>query len=783
MARRGVRRLIGRLRVRVPARLRVRPTRKGIMIAAGLVLAAGALVGGLARSTMETGVDSFLPSGDKSVARLNELAGSFGGDPVVVLMESESERELLDEDNIQKVLQLEGRLSRLPDVAAVYGPATIVNQIASRTQQFLAELTGRRDAERAAAEDAAKKSGASDKAVQSAGDKAVQAFDARYGPLLVQGLPAGLPTLRNPKFVGNVVYNPDGQPRPQWHFVIPSADSIAILVRPREGSTADATGHLVSGIRQAVAKSGIRTKATTVSGVPAVASGVGEQVAKEIPLLGGIAVLAVAACFLCTPWTRRSRRLGPVLTALLSTGFTVALFGWLNRPLSLGVLAFLSVLLGIGAFYPMYFAQRARRRAVLAVAAGTSASFASLTLSPLPFVRDLGLALSVGVLFSALTGLALAPWLAGAPAPHARGRWRSAAAMAWPPSTRGVRVGVSMLLVVAAIAGWTLLPGLPLRSDFRSFADGLPALADADQVEQRVGSSGELDIVLRGDNVRSVKAFDWMRRAQTSVISTHGDRMRPVVSPVSLLPFLGPAPTGDQLTSALRLLPPYLVGSVIRNDGKVAVLSFGVDINDLGALQRLRDQVQASLPSAPPGYHTELAGLPMVAVTAQEKVSADRTWGNLAGIGAAGVVLLIGLRRRSDAVRAVAAGAMATGAGFCALWLTGIPLSPVTVALGSLTTAIGCEFTVLLSEAARQGSRRLLRSVVLATVTSAVGYAVLAASRLAVIREFGVLLAGSVVLALLSASCVVAMTVRREPRKPVLQPEPSQKSTVVGVMA
>jgi hypothetical protein len=770
--------MIGRLIRRMPAPLRVRPTRKGITIAVGAVLAAGALLGGLARSTMETGVESFLPSGHESVAGLDELAGSFGGDPVVVLLETDGPRRLLNEDNIEKVLRLEGRLSTLPDVAAVYGPATIVNQIAGQAQKFLAELTGRRDAERGAAEEAARKSGASDKAVRSAGDKAVQAFDARYGPLLVQGLPAGLPTLRNPNFVGTVVYNSDGQPRPQWHFVIPSADSIAILVRPREGIKAEATGNLVAGIRQAVADSGLQTRAATVSGVPAVASGVGEQVAEEIPLLGGLAVLAVAACFLCVPWARRSRRLGPVVTALLATGFTVALFGWLDRPLSLGVLAFLSVLLGIGAFYPMYFAQRARRRTVLVVAAATSASFAALTLSPLPFVRDLGLALAAGVLCAAFTGLALARWLADAPSPD--GPQPTAALQAWPPSTRGVRLGVSLLVVVAAVAGWALLPGLPLRSDFRSFADGLPALSDAEHVERKIGSSGELDIVVRGENVRSVEAFDWMRRAQTAVISAHGEQMRPVVSPVSMLPFLGPAPTSEQLSSALRLLPPYLVGSVIRDDGKVAVLSFGVDINDLGALQRLRDEVLASLPPAPPGYTTELAGLPLVAVTAQEMVSADRIWGNLAGIGAAGLVLLIGLRRRGDAVRAVAAGVVATGAGFCALWLTGIPLSPVTVALGSLTTAIGCEFTVLLAEATRRGSRRLLRSVLLATATSAVGYAVLAASQLAVIREFGILLAGSVMLALLAASCVVAATVRREQRGPrgAVAPEPSTKPTV-----
>lgn len=753
------------------SRLRsVRPKKLAIA-AVGLLLAAGVLTGGLLKLAPETGVDSFLPSEDESVANLRELAGSFGGDPVVVLLESKGDRQLLNKDNIEKVVRLEGKLSSVSDVAAVYGPGTILNQIAGQTQKLLAELTGRRDAERERAKASAAERGASEAEAKAAGDAAVRDFDRRYGSLLVQGMPAGLPTLSNPGFVGKVVYNNDGQPRPQWRFVAPSADSIAILVRPREGIKAAATKELVDSVRAAVADSGLRTEKTTVSGVPAVASGLGEQVAREIPLLGGIAVVAVSACFLLTPWARRSRRLAPVLTTLVAIGFTLAVFGWLERPVSLGVLAFLPVLLGIGAYYPTYFAQRARKRTVLTVAAATSASFAALTLSPLPFVRDLGLALSVGVLCSALVGMGVSGWLSGSPSPGDGRRFD------WPPGRRTTRNGVILVLVASAVAGWALLPGLPLQSNFQKFASGLPAMADAQHVQSEMGSSGELDIVLRGKNVRTVDAFDWMRRAQTRVVAEHGDELRPVVSPTSMLSFLGGSPTGEQLSAALRLLPPYLTESVIRSDGKVAVLSFGVQLDDVGALQRLRDSINDSLPPAPRGYRAELAGLPVVAVRGQELVSQDRVLANVAGIAAAGLVLALGLRRRSDAVRAVLAGATATGLGFCLLWLTGTALSPVSVALGSLTTAIGCEFTVLFAESVRQRSRRLLRSVLLATATSAVGYAVLAVSQLAVIREFGMLLAGSVILALVSAGCVVAASVRPEVSSSGAgEPAPARKS-------
>lgn len=738
--------------------LRGSTLRRVITAVVGIGLLGGFLLGGLSGVRIETGVGSFLPNEDPAVGRNEELAGSFGGDPIVVLAETEQPRKLLDAQHVQRLVQLEGQLSAKPDVAAVYGPGTVLNQVAGQAQDLLVELSARRDTLRAQAETAARQGGAGRPAPTKAGADAVAEFDARYGPLIVQGLPAGLPTLRNDSFVTTAVYTPDGQPRPQWRFVVPSANSVAILVRPRQGLDQAATKRLVGAVRDAVGAADLDAGKVSVSGVPVLADSLGRQVEREIPIIGGLAVLVVSAWFLLIPWTRRSRRLLPVLTTMLSIGLTVAVFGWLDRPLSLGVVAFLSVLLGIGSYYPTYFAQRARYRTVLTVAAATAASFATLQLSPLPFVRDLGLTLGIGVLLSALVGLLLArlgpevPQRADAPVARSRS----------PEPSRGRRAAVAAVAVLVAVGGWVALPGMPLQSDFRTFAAGLSALDDAEHVERILGSSGEMDIVLRGPDVTSPAALDWMRRAQRTVVAQHGDAMRPVISPPTLLNFLGREPTAEQVRSGLRLLPPYLTGSVIRGDKQVALLSFGVQMDDLGDLGELRDEVRASLPVPPPGFSAEPAGLPMVAVRGNELVSGTRVVGNVLGIVAAGAVLAVGLRRRADALRAVASAVIATGAGLLFLWLLGIPLSAMTVALGSLTAAVGCEFTVLLCEAARRGSPSLRRSVVLAAVTSATGYAVLAVSQLAAIREFGLLLAGSVLLAYLSARAVAWLTVGRK---------------------
>jgi hypothetical protein len=759
-----------------------------------VLLVLAAVVGGLLRSMVQTGLDSFLPSGDPALAELNTVSQAFGGDPVVVLLESQQPRELLGEKAVPALVGLEGELAHLPDVAAVYGPGTVLNQLTGRTQDLLAELLGRRDGDAAAAYQAAKAGGASEAAAVAARENSLALFNQRYGALLLQGMPSGLPTLRNPAFVNRLVFGDGTGPKSQWRFVVPSVTSVAILVRPREGADAMAISRLVEGVRDAVGRAKLPANKVTVSGVPTVVSALSAQVAHEGPLLGGVALLAVGGCFLLVPWTRRSRRLLPLATTVSAIAITCSIFGWLGRPLSIGVVAFLSVVLGIGCYYPTYFAVRARTRTVLTVACATASAFATLMLSPLPLVRDLGLTLSIGVLLSALLGVLARRLIIEAGdldgpsgASGAEATDTSDLADTTNPTLRemAARRGPVLAFVAAVMiagVGWTMLPTLHLQSDVQSFAKGLPALEDAEHVEDLIGSSGEVDIALTGENVLSPEAVEWMDQAETLVITNHGDQMRRVISLPMLLSFLGDQPTSGQVEAAMRLLPPYLTEAAVDQTRRIGILSFGVKLDDLAGTQLLRDDLRRILPPAPDGYQATVTGLPIVAVRGQELVSHDRLRSNLLGVFAASFVLALGLGRRSDALRAMVSALLATGGGLFVLWLTGTPLSPITVALGSLTAAVGCEFTVLLTEAGRRRNPALRRAVLLVTLASALGYAVLVVSSIAVVREFGVLLAGAVVLALLSSLCVVRLS--SGPQRPSTSagyPAQSSPKSLLGV--
>lgn len=715
--------------------------------------------GGLAQVRLDAGVESFLPEQRPLVAALERGARSFGGDPVVVILEGHGPGQLLDREQLPRLLRMEGRLAGLDDVAVVYGPATVLNQLAIEAQKLLAAISGRRDGIQAAAERAALARGATRAQAQEAGHEAVSTFDLRYGRLLVQGMPAGLPTLRNPRFVQRVVFDPQGEPKPRWHFVVPEQDSVVLLVRPRESLDQAGADALVRDVRKVVAGSGIDLRRATVTGVPAVTAAVASQVRQEIPLLGSVALVLVAGCFVALPWRRRRRdRLVPFVATLAGMCLVLSLFGWLGRPLSLGLVAFLPILLGTGSDFPMYLTQPRQRRRVLAASLATAASFGSLALSPLPFVRDLGLALAAGILVTVAVAMvvlrSVGQEAVTADSDRGSDARESAGVKLAAPLAGWRRAAAVAAMVALAAAGWVGLGQMEVESRPDRLASGLSAIDDVRHAESVLGSSGEISIVLRGADVLSAEALTWSRSAEDRLVARLGDRLRPILTPTRLLGFLGDEPTPEQVSAGVGLLPSYLTEAVVRADRRQSAMVFGLRLQSLDEQARLLDAVRAELPPVPEGMQADVVGLPVLAAEGYQAVSQGRYVSNVLGLGLVFMILAVMLSGR-DAWRAVLAAGLATGWGLAVAWLLSVPLTPLTAALGSLTAATGSEFAVVLSSAHLLSAAALRRTVAVAGLSSAVGYLVLALSDIAMIQQFGLLLALSIALAYLAAYLVV----------------------------
>lgn len=732
------------------------------VLAATVALAAvAAMVLGLVRLRVDTTVQSFLPSSDPALTTWISEQKSFGSDPVAVLLTTRAPAALLSGNPLQSEVKMEGQLAGLPDVSVVYGPGSALNEIAISIQNLLVDISGKRDALMASAEAAAKAKGEPAAAQQAAGQAAVASFDLRYGSLLTRGLKIGLPTLANPSFGPGVFLGTGQQARPAFKWLVPDAHHEAVLIRPDPGLNQAQTSELVTRVRRVVAGAGLPLKSFVVTGSPVIAASLGQEVLAEIPLLGSAAVGSVLVCFLVLNRRRRWwRRLLPLGLGLLSTAVVMAAFGWLHRPLSVGVLAFLPIILGVGTDYPIYALAGGRVRLVLGTAAASAAGLAVLVFSPLPFVRDLGAALAAGLVVSAAMGLAAARILPAEANATTTAVVRDGTAGRPGSARRGtaLRVG-GAVLVLASAAGWVLLGRIGLNSDPERLASGLPALRSAVHAESVLGASGELDVFVRGGDVVSPAMLAWYDAAQRDVLARNPG-LQEVVSPVTLLGWLGPHPTASQVAAGLELLPPYLTTASIRDDHRQAIMAFGVKLGSLGSEARVVSDVRGALPAAPPGIHVAVTGLPVVAARSYQLTSSDRYLPSLAGLAAFGIVMLAVAGRRRHALLATLAAATATGWGFLLLYVSGTALTPLTLPLGTLTSAVGGEFTVMALQRVTSGSRRPWAAVALAAATSVIGFLALGLSRLELLRQFGLVLAGSLLLAGAAARLVVAGTAR-----------------------
>lgn len=739
---------------------------------------------GLARVELDTGVDAFVPNDDPTYKALVERDEKFGSDPVVVALEADSPKGfLLEQDQLPRLLGLEGELAGVADVAGVYGPATALNQTAKGLQGLISRISGERDALMEAVRRLARERGATRAEAERAARLGVVRFDRRYGALIAKALPVGLPTLRNQVFVGNVVFDDHGEAKPQWRFLVPDNDRVTLLVRPRAGLDQDELADVISEVRRVIERSDLGIARTRVGGVPVVTAAVAEEARSEIPMLGAVALGIVGLILVIVPWTRhRTARLRPIVCALTGAGATVAAFGWLDRPMSLGTVAFLPILFGVGTDYPVYLSSAVQRRSVAAVAAAGSAAFGSLWLADLPLVRELGMALAVGVLLTVGAAFLFAiVWgqssagrnvlqrregrdASGREASRMGRLWSRRPRVAWPGGSsslfrhdlqRWQRGALVLAAGGVAAVGWVCLGVAEVETSPNSLARGVPELEETQALGDDLGFAGEVDVVIRGDDVISPDAIRWARDAESTIVRKHGDTLTPVISLGRLMSFLGERPTAGEATAAADVVPPYLLSSVASDDRGWGVIVSGISVTDVDEQAAVLSDVRAALPAAPVGFEGEVVGLPVVAARSLELVRADRLWINATAALAAVACLLVFLPNRRDAFRAGAAVLLAGGWVFGLARLVWGDLSPLTVAVGALVTVTAAEFTVMLLQAARRASPAIRRSTLTAAVAGIAGYLVLLGSSLSVLQEFGALSACGVLLSLVAAQVIV----------------------------
>lgn len=480
-------------------------------------------------------------------------------------------------------------------------------------------------------------------------------------------------------------------------------------------------------------------------------------------------------------------------------------------------------------------ARRGAGRATKIAAACTVGGLLALLTSSIPMVRQFGLGMALGTAIAwgcarLVVLLALAAWparaRAAAPAVDdgevalfglgpARGDDEEGALAGLGAVATGAgggvgerllrlsrRQGRAILLGAGGLAaiGWVAFPFSTYQTDpERLLSRDLPAIRDLNRIRQATGTSGELDFVLTGKDVTTPDALTWQRDLTAAVQRDSEGRLRPLGSLSDLFTTIngGQPPTTDRVKAFTQLIPAYFTSALVTGDHTLARIPFGIDLEPVDQLQRDLDRIQADV-EAPPGYTYYPAGITYLEVAGLAQLQSGQVVLNLLGAALVLAVLLLVYRRRRLALLAWAPTLLVAGWSTAVLTALRVPLNPMTAVLGALVVAFGTEFAVLWLERYREALAAGAESDEVAAETASagagpgilvsggaltLGFLALCAGGLPgvgglgfdlpMVREFGLVAALDIALAVLAALVVLPALVRRFGlARPADEPEP-----------
>jgi hydrophobe/amphiphile efflux-3 (HAE3) family protein len=771
------------------------------------VSAALALVATVAATRLPTdaGTDTLVDRDSESYRATERVREVFGEEPVVVVAEGDLQ-ELILTPNLGRLIRLEGCLSgnvpegatpipgpctelaRLDPVQYLAGPGTFLNEAVLQIEDQLHGLAATVPPTRLR--------------------EFLLQVAARYGITSV-------PSIGNPDFLASVVFDlrqARGTPKARLAYLFPNNHSTQIVLRLRPDLSDSERSRALALIREAVydttprnacaykgkpeACFGLHGVGTyTVSGAPVVIEGITGALKSALLILFAVALVVMALTLMLV---FRSRwRLLPLAIALAAAALTFGLLELFGGSLTIASIATLPILIGLVVDYaiqlqarydeacaggsgPGEAARSAAGRAgpTIAIAClATGAGFLALRLSPIPMVRDFGLLLMLGIAI----GLALAT-TAGFSALSLRGG--AGAGSGQPSLPLGRVVGIPLahparVLVIGgalAVIGWGLGTQVETVSDIRSLGPrGLREIKDLENVQDVTGVSGQLQIAVEAPDLSAPETIRWMADFKERVLRENGfSGPRPSCLEAEICP--GPALsdfllsgegeaalTRGDVRATLRELPAYDLEQLAPIDpktglpGHLALLSFGIRAQSLEDQQALIERVRSRVGvpgeagGPPAGVRVRFAGLPVIAAAAASDLASSRYWLTLAGLLAVGLALLLAYRSFRRALVPLIPVLLATGWSSLVLWVSQIPLNPMSAALGALTIAIATEFSVILAarfreerahggvarEAIQRAYDRTGPAVLASAVTVIAGFAVLIVSDVTMLREFG----------------------------------------------
>ena len=767
---------------------------------AGLVSVIGLLVTlilgfGITRLEFSTGQDSYLNKSDTVYKDNVAYQRLFGGQAMLTLVtmdKGHTVNELFTPENQAKWRAVEDELGKGKGIVGVISPRTIMQFSDSLVQSPSGDPT-QSVAGRALLSATARDPSPEGQAARNA--------DATTTLQRLNAVPQAERTLDNPAWVDFLLHNNEGKVRKGLGtFIID--DTHAQMVTRLVGNASITTEGAAS---EKVIAAGEHLKFANASdittGAPVLLTDINNYLTGGMLTLGAIAV-AIMIVILLVLFDVRWRLL-PLAVILIGIVWAFGLAGYLGIPLTIVTIAGLPVLLGIGIDYAIKMHARVEEEvvidraehpiqetarnlcpALLVVTFDAIFAFAALRFAKVPMLRQFGLLLAVGIAVICLCSI-IAPLAALGireyKSPTKGKDFRTGPLgrlVVWLGALPG---GVAIPLTVIAIivfAGGIVTEGqLELQTDpIKWVNQDSQVIKDLHTLDRETGSSSELGMFVQSKDVFDDKTVAFMDGFTTDELAKHPDTLLTgagIVTTVSDITNDVPgathvAPTGEEVRAASAVAPPGVQKSTVSSNGDALNLIFRTGPSELQRRAEVVREIRTTV-NPPAGVSATPSGLAVVGVGLLDNLEANRVL--LTYLAILFVFLFLSVRLRSviRSLLSLVPVLIAVGTASLVAFAFSLKLSPITAVGGPLVVAACTEFTSLIllrfveerrrgltpEEAVEVAASRTGRAFIVSALTAIAGVAVIATSSLPLLRDFGIIVAMNVAVALLSALVVL----------------------------
>ena len=600
----------------------------------------------------------------------------------------------------------------------------------------------------------------------------------------------------NQKELDNLLYDENNELRAMFSDVMID-DKNALMVIKLQGNLKDEyKDQLLEDIGKALEDEHFGTVSYIISGKPVLDSSLRTEMRSNMVRMVGMAVVIMLIVLLLVFKVRwRMLSLGIILISVIAT---LGFMGTLSVPITMVSMAVFPILIGLGIDYSIQFHNRYEEeksvkktlsnvgKAVAVAVLATVLGFVSLYVSPVPMIQDFGKMLTIGVITSFIGSIfLLTPILCLRDKTGCDDKAKNFLAKKDTPeketlldkilqfTTKAViKFAVPILIIVIglSVAGFMADKNVGVETDIETFMpQDMDALEDMHVVRDTVGSTDQIAIYMKADNILTEENINWIQTKSKEIEEKYDGTVVKVKSIDTLAKNLSSNEnlSHGEYIDLIDTLPEKMSNMFINDKRTEAVILLNIEHLPTEELQNFVAQLEDEIKDTSMEIH--ITGKSALDIEMVNGLTSGRIKMTVLGLVLVFAALLVIYRNPIKALIPIFPVALIVGMSSGIMYLLGIKFTPITATLGALVLGMGAEMTIMLLEryleerkSGKEKHEAMLiavtmigKAIVASGLTTVGGFSVLMFSEFVILKDFGLMTVINISLALISTFIIL----------------------------